>query len=134
MLTKSLAGMGAAALLLMAGGPALGQNVRPTVALTTSSYGAMSCSSFLALGPGGQQGLVRHMVQGAPPSSLSTTAPSLTDNQSGVAVQLQQQMNAPPLSAGQLVAACQAAPGTATLREAYAYQNSAPVPDQLVGY
>jgi hypothetical protein len=74
------------------------------------------------------------MMQGAPPSSLSTPAPSLTDDDSGVAVQLQQQFNAPPLNAGQLVAACQAAPGTSTLREAYAYQNSAPVPDQLLGY
>lgn len=132
MLTTSLAGAGAAALLLMVG-PALAQNVRPTVALTTSSYGAMTCSSFLALGPGGQEGLVRRMVQGAPPSSLSTPAPSLSDNESGVAIQLQQQMNAPPLNAGQLVAACQAAPGRATLREAYAYQNSAPVPDPFAG-
>ena len=35
---------------------------------------------------------------------------------------------------GQLVAACQAAPGTSSLREAYAYQNSAPGPDQMVGF
>lgn len=133
MLTKSLAGVGVVALALMAGGPALAQNVRPAVALATSSYGAMRCASFLALGPGDQQDLVRHMVQGAPPSSLSTPAPSLADNDTGVAIQLQQQSTAPPLSAGQLVAACQAAPRTATLREAYAYQNSAPVPDQRLG-
>jgi hypothetical protein len=134
MFTKSLAGVGVVALTLMAGGPALAQYVRPTVALTASSYGAMSCASFLALGPGGQQGLVRRMVQSAPPNSLSTPAPTLNDDGSSVAVELEQQANAPPLDAGQLVAACQAAPSSATLREAYAYQNSAPVPDQQVGF
>lgn len=133
MLTKSLTGVGVVALLLLAGGPALAQNVRPTVALTTSSYGSMTCSSFLALGASGQQGLVRQMVQDAPASTLATPAPSLTNNESSVAIQLRQQMNAPALSVGQLVAACQAAPGNPTLRQAYAYQNSAPVPDQLIG-
>jgi hypothetical protein len=133
MLTKSLTGVAGVALLLLASGPALAQNVRPTVALTTSSYGSMSCSSFLALGTSGQQGLVRQMVQNAPASSLATPAPSLTGNESSVAIQLRQQMNAPALSVGQLVAACQAAPGNLTLRQAYAYQNSAPVPDQLIG-
>jgi hypothetical protein len=132
MLTKSLTGVGIFALILLAG-PAVAQNVRPTVALTTSSYGSMTCSSFLALGASGQQGLVRQMVEDAPASTLATPAPSLTNNESSVAIQLRQQMNAPALNVGQLVAACQAAPGNLTLRQAYAYQNSAPVPDQLIG-
>jgi hypothetical protein len=134
MFTKSLVGAGIVSLALIAGGPVLAQNVRPTVALTTSSYGAMTCARFLALGPGGRDGLVRQMVSSAPPTSLSTPAPSLADNDSAVEVELQQQSNAPPLDAGQLVSACQAAPGNLTLREAYAYQNSAPVPDQNIGF
>lgn len=132
--TKSLAGAAVLFLALAAGSPALAQDVRPTVALTASSYGAMTCSHFLGLGPGGREDLLRAMTRAAPPASLSTPVPNIDPEESSVQVQLQQQMTAPPLDVGQLVAACQAAPGTSTLREAYAYQNSAPIPSQAVGF
>jgi|SRR6185437_2804119 hypothetical protein len=132
--TKSLAGAGILFLALAAGGPALAQDVRPIVALTASSYGAMSCSHFLGLDPGGREDLLRAMTRAAPPASLSTPVINSAPTESSVQVQLQQQMTAPALDVGQLVAACQAAPGTSSLREAYAYQNSAPGPDQMVGF
>jgi hypothetical protein len=134
MFTKALAGVGILSLALIGGSPALAQNVRPDIALTTSSYGATTCAQFLHLAMRDRDGLVRRMVNSAPPSSLSTPVITADTNNPAAAAQLESEMNAPPLDAGQLVSACQAAPGNSTLRQAYAYQNSAPTPNQDVGF
>jgi hypothetical protein len=121
---SSLLGAGLLLVVISTSG-ALAQNDRPDIALSTSSYGAISCGKFLDMGPGDRDAIVRKMTAEAPASSLSQDVPSGV-TLSGALVQAQDERNLPPLDSGRLVSACQATNAISTLREAYAHSNPAP--------
>jgi len=123
----------AAVLALLAVVPASeAQNYRGA-GLTVSRHGSMPCGDFAALSPGQRDSLVRRMTAAVPVQSLATPVGPSIDPQTGEAISSPDDGSAvagTPLSAGELIAACQAAsPGT-SLKDAFSKFNytSHPVP------
>ena len=121
-----LAGIAAVLTLIAAVPASQAQNYKASDALTVSRHGSMRCADFAALGANQQNSLVRRMATAAPVQSLSTPVGPSIDPQTG------EQLSSPndgaaaagtPLSAGVLIAACQAASPDTSLKDAYSKFN-----------
>jgi hypothetical protein len=113
-------------LSLFATSPSLAQFANPMVALSGGA-GATRCGAFLRLGANGQDRLVRRLNAAAPPTTLAplTIRPPRTGGNRQIQPNLPTGRAAgTPLTAGDLVAACQAVSSGATLRTAYSRFNS----------
>ncbi len=115
------------ALCLLTAAPALAQFANPEVALAGAA-GAMTCGEFSHLSPGHRDSIVRQLNVSAPPQTLAPAIPSPSVTTRGrsrrhvtsdVTTSLQT-----PLSAGILVAACQASVASESLRAAYSQFSS----------
>jgi hypothetical protein len=106
-------------------GGAVAANSNPQMALS-SGMGGTSCGYFMSLGKTGQDHLVSYLVENAPGETLATIPPSTTGggasamtSGSSMGTIAPTDRNMGPLRASTLVAACQAATSTSTLRSAY---------------
>ncbi|MEO8881876.1 MAG: hypothetical protein ABI377_00405 [Devosia sp.] len=121
-----LAGIATVLALLVSVPASEAQNSTASAGLTVSRHGSMQCADFAALSPGQRDSLVRRIATSVPVQSLSTSVGPNIDPQTG------QETSDPnggasvagtPLSAGELIAACQAAsPGT-SLKDAFSKFN-----------
>jgi hypothetical protein len=118
-----LAGGTVALFLLANAGAALAQNYNPSNALSSSHFGAMKCSDFTHLNVGERTKIVNHIAQAAPVESLSTQLPTPPTEENAGTIESgnanSSEVPGTPLSAGELIAACEAAPFNSTLEEAY---------------
>lgn len=116
-----------AATALFVTADAMAQNYNPRTALS-SRLGATSCSQFSGLSRTARADIVRRMVRSAPPQSLAGLTVSRNFKKSGdqPVGDIGNGATVPgtPLTAGELIAACQAVPGHTTLRDAYSHFNS----------
>lgn len=104
-----------------------GQNYKASDALSVSKYGSMHCVDFAALAPRERDHLVRLMAMDAPQQSLTTSAGPNYDAATGKEFSSDTDgasVSGTPLSAGELIAACQAASPRSTLRSAFSRFNS----------
>jgi hypothetical protein len=104
-------------------GGAFAASVNPQKALS-SGLGGTSCGYFMSLGKAGQNHLVSYLVHNAPGGTLATIPPATSGSgasamTSGSSMGTKSTGNTGPLRASTLVAACQAASDTTTLRSAY---------------
>jgi hypothetical protein len=82
--------------------------------------GSMTCAAFSALGPTAQADAVKQIAPASLTSNSGGTTAATPAASSTAAA-------GTPLEAGQLVAACQAAPATSTVHDAYSAFSSSPV-------
>ncbi len=109
------------ALCLLTAPPALAQFANPEVALAGAA-GAMTCGQFTHLSPRHRDSIVRQLNISAPPQTLAQPLVSSANNGRGrgrhhITVQVPPPQN--QLTAGILVAACQAVTASDSLRSAY---------------
>jgi hypothetical protein len=117
---------GALVVLALGPGAAFAQSAVPSDALSASALGATTCAEFSRMGATARANLVGHMDQQAPARSLSTPVPDDQIINTGTPINPGNNLTVPgtPLTAGLLSSACQAVPGSTTLRDAYSYANS----------
>jgi hypothetical protein len=104
-------------------GGALAASVNPQKALS-SGLGGTSCGYFMSLGKAGQDHLVSYLIRNAPGGTLATIPPATSGNGASASgatmgTKAPAASNTGPLRASTLVAACQAATDSSTLRSAY---------------
>jgi hypothetical protein len=125
---RRAAGVAGAVLVVLSGvSIALAQNYNASEAVSVSSLGTMQCGEFTRLSPRARDNVVRRMVADAPQRSLTSPAGPTFDSDTGRIFRIPNSDSATsgtPLSAGQLIAACQAASPGSTLRGAFAQFNS----------
>ena len=127
MRNRALTGSAMLGFLVLGAGAVLGQNYNAADAVSLSRYGTMSCAQFTHLGQSAQDNIVRKMARAAPPMSLSTPMPPKIDPDTGEVPSASGSPSAvpgTPLTAGQLIAACQAVSPRSSLRSAFARFNS----------
>ena len=131
-LSRCLTALGAGIALaagVLAAGTAVAQNYNAADAVSSSRLGSMSCAEFTAASPRHRDDIVRHMAMSAPMQSLATPIGPSIDPETG---RLESQphngaaVEGTPLTAGQLIAACQAATPRTTLRSAFSRFSTAP--------
>jgi hypothetical protein len=101
------------------GGVALAANTNPSLALSTR-LGERSCASFVHLSKSHQESLVRRMIGAAPATSISASKSAASGGDSAGQTSSGQTPAAGRLAPSDIVAACQAATGATTIRDAYA--------------
>lgn len=106
-------------------GGAVAESTNPQKALS-SGLGGTSCGYFMSLDKAGQDNLVSFLIREAPGDTLATIPPSTSgggesamSSGSSMGTIAPNDRNTGPLQASTLVAACQAANDTTTLRSAY---------------
>ena len=121
-----LAGIATVLALLVSVPASEAQNSTASAGLTVSRHGSMQCADFAALSPGQQNSLVRRMATSVPVQSLSTPVGPSIDAQTGQAISSPNDgasAAGTPLSAGELIAACQAASPSTPLKDAFSKFN-----------
>lgn len=117
-------------LLLVSVSPGFAQFPDPMVALAGRG-GTMRCESFVHLSAGKRDRIVSGLNAAAPPTTLApptVTPPGVGADRQIVPNPSAGSVTGTPLTAGRLIAACEAASPRATLRGAYARFNSSRVP------
>ena len=118
------------ALTLLAVSAAQAQNYAPSDVLSASRLGTMACGDFARMGKDARDRLVSEATSSAPGRSLAGVTITTTIPDTGETIDQSPGNNSTvpgtPLTAGQLIAACQASPPSTTLRDAYARSNPGP--------